>query len=260
MKPTRRNGDDALTGTLVQGIDLLACFHPGDAALGNGELARRTGLSPSTVARLTHTLVTLGYLRRAPGQRKYRPGLASLLLAHPLLANLRLRQLARPLMQQLAQQIRGAVSLVLHDRMNMIYVDTAGGNDHLLTYPEIGSALPLLNSAAGRAWLCQAEPDVRLRVLNQIRVGLPENYRRFAPLLADVQRHFERAGYCANNCLWREDAYGFAVPLSQPVDGHVFVFNCGVPAVDGPFSEREQEIVPLLQALARSVERLLGWH
>src|SRR5690606_36923402 len=100
-EPTAR--DPQLASTLAQGIDILACFQPGELALGNKQIAQRTNLSPSTVARLTYTLVQLGYLRRAPQGRRYRLGPALLTMSYPMLASLQLRQIARPLMMRLAQ-------------------------------------------------------------------------------------------------------------------------------------------------------------
>src|SRR5690606_36950798 len=126
-------------------------FRSDSPVLGNKEFVQRTGLSKSTVARLTHTLVQLGYLRRDNASGKYRLGAAVLVMGYPLLASMQLRQIARPLMKQLAGEINGAVSLVIRDRLQMIYVETARSNEALQTRPDIGASLPMLASAAGRA-------------------------------------------------------------------------------------------------------------
>src|SRR5690606_29280102 len=120
-----RQADPQFAMTLANGIEVMSCFQRGETALGNKDFSERTGLSPSTIARLTHTLVQLGYLRRMPSGTKYRPGLALLTAAYPLLASMQLRQLARPLMRELAEDIDGAVSLVVQDRCRMIYVETS---------------------------------------------------------------------------------------------------------------------------------------
>ena len=43
--------------SLERGIEILRAFRPGSELLANGDLAERTGLSRSTVSRLTQTLV-----------------------------------------------------------------------------------------------------------------------------------------------------------------------------------------------------------
>lgn len=254
----RHKGESQFASTLAVGLDILACFRPGETALGNKDFADRTGLSPSTVARLTYTLLKQGYLRRDSGSRKYRPGLKLLALIHPLLSGLRLRQIAQPLMQSLATQINGAVSLVIRDRLEMVYVETARANEHLQTHPDIGATLPMLSTAAGKAWLCTVTGEERDAVLNRLRIEKPEEYALHANRLADAYTQYEKHGFCANNRQWRPDAYGFAVPVSRPVDSNVFIFNCGVPASDGPFQTRLEEIVPSLQSLVRGVESLAG--
>src|SRR5450755_1820693 len=96
--------------TLARGLSLVEAFGPDDSWLGNAELARRTGLSKPTVSRLSATLIELGYLTRN-SEGKFRPGVRLLALAYPVLRGFTIRQAARPLMMEVAREIRGAVSL-----------------------------------------------------------------------------------------------------------------------------------------------------
>lgn len=244
--------------TLARGIDILSCFSADRPVLANKDFALRTGLSSSAVARLTHTLVALGYLRRMGTPPRYRLGASVLALSYPLLASMQIRQLARPLMKQLADHARGAVSLVVRDRLQMVYVETARSNEALQTRPDIGAALPLLSSAAGKAWLARAPEADRATVLNQLRVADPEYYAAHIGTLPAARRDLESKGYCGNNKQWRSDAHGFAAPLCRPYQSLLYVFNCGVPATDGSYRERAADIGPKLVGLARETERLLG--
>jgi len=250
--------DSQFASTLAQGLDVLACFAPGATVLGNKDFASKTGLSPSTVARVTHTLLKQGYLRRVPGSRKYRPGLKLLALTYPMLASLRLRQIAQSLMQSLAMQINGAVSLVMRDGLDMVYVETARANERMQTHPDIGATLPMLSSAAGKAWLCKAPMAERQAILNQLRLAQPEAYAQHAAQLDAAVRQYEQFGFCTNERQWRADIYGFAVPVKRLVDSNLYVFNCGVPSTSGPFAARCQDITPRLLHLVRGAEVLLG--
>ena len=251
--------DREFTTTLARGIDILACFRADRPVLANKDFAQQTGLSRSAVARLTHTLVELGFLQREGEPARYRLGASVLALSYPLLASMQIRQLARPLMKQLADHARGAVSLVVRDRLQMVYVETARSNEALQTRPDIGASLPMLSSAAGKAWLARAPDEERAAVLNQLRIADAAHYEAHFPSLAAARRDLERKGYCGNNQQWRPDAYGFAAPLSRPHQSLLYVFNCGVPASDGPYRERAADIGPRLVALARETERLLGY-
>ncbi len=250
--------DRQFAATLANGIDILLAFDSGDAMLGNRDFAERTGLSKTTVARLTHTLTALGYLRHDTVLRKYRLGAAVLSMGYPLLASMHLRQLARPLMKALADRLCGAVSLGIRDRTQMIYVETARSTDSLIVTPEIGAALPMLSTAIGRAWLSHAPAHEREAVLNQLRLQDPDAFARAQPRLADARRDLERQGYCANRAEWRPEVYGFAVPMCQPVGSQLFVLNCGVPAAQGSFAAIEKQAGPQLRALMLDIERMLG--
>src|SRR5690606_34923895 len=80
------SNDDQFVSALARGLKLLRCFEPGQAFLGNQELAERTGFSKATVSRLTYTLVRLGYLNYHPEKYRYSLGSAVLVTAYPHLA------------------------------------------------------------------------------------------------------------------------------------------------------------------------------
>jgi DNA-binding IclR family transcriptional regulator len=251
--------DSQFATTLARGIDLLLCYRVGESVLGNRDFVQRTGLSKTTVARLTHTLTRLGYLRHDARLEKYRLGPAVLSMGYPLLANMQIRQIARPLMRELSEQTGGAVSLGIRERIHMIYVETSRSTDKLVMTPDIGAPIPILSTAMGRAWLCRAPADERKAVLNQIRVKDPEHYRRFHLAATQAMRTYEQRHYCANRGEWRSDVYGFAVPVSRPIDSHLFVFNCGIPSAGGSYASIERDVAPRLVSLVRSIEVALGF-
>ena len=132
--------------------------------------------------------------------------------------------------------------------------------------PVVCAAMALAGEA--RIATAQARPgrqrtlaeDLQLfsQVLNQIRVKDPEHYKRYYEGAMQAMQAYQRRHYCANRGEWRSDVYGFAVPLSQPVDSNLFVFNCGIPAVNGSYTAIEREVAPRLVSLVRSIEVMLG--
>lgn len=250
--------DRQFATTLARGIDILLAYRVGESVLGNKDFAERTGLSRPAVVRLTHTLTELGYLRRDAALGKYRLGAAVLSLSYSLLAAMPIRQIARPLMKSLADRIDGAVSLGLRERTSMVYVETARSTDRLVQPPDIGSTLPMLSTSMGRAWLCRASARERDETLNRLKLADPEAHRRYVPQLPQIQRAFERVGYCVCRAEWREEVYGIAVPLARPIDGRLYVMNCGVPTQGQAFAAFESEVAPQLVALVQELEMLLG--
>jgi DNA-binding IclR family transcriptional regulator len=256
--PASPERDRQFATTLARGIDILLAYRPGESLLGNRDFVLRTGLSKSTVARLTHTLAVLGYLRHDVALGKYRLGAAVLAPAYPLLCGMPIRQLARPLMQAMADEVGGAVSLGVRDRTQMIYVETALATHDLAVTPDVGAAMPMLATAIGKAWLCRAPSGASAPVLNRLRLEDPEAFHRAAPALAQARKDLARHGYCTSRDEWRRDVFGFAVPLCARVDSRWFVLNCGVLARTGAFHAAEKVVGPRLVALAHQLETRLG--
>ena len=254
----RTPDDSAPARTLARGLDVLQCFRPGEQTLGHREIVRRLGLSGPTVVRLTHTLTQLGYLRRDDETARYRLGAAVLALGYPLLANLRVRRVARSLMQSFSDQFGAAVSLGFRHGTHMVYVETAWRRDDRSLAPDVGAPMPMLNTAMGRAWLCQAAPDERRSILNRLRVLEPEAYERHAPAVEQALRAFERNGFCSSRGDYISDVYAFAVPLSRPVDTTSFVVNCGVLGQRWSFAEATRRVALPLRDLVRDIETKLG--
>ena len=121
--PPRTKEDRHFVTALARGLDVLACFRSGDKVLGNQEIAQRCKLPKSTVSRLTYTLTRQGYLIHIEEIGKYRLGTATLSLGSTMLVRLDVRQIARPLMQELADFATAEVSLGTRDRFSMIYVE-----------------------------------------------------------------------------------------------------------------------------------------
>src|SRR5687767_14192389 len=115
VNPHDLSADRQFSMNLARGLEVLRAFTATEPMLGNREIADRTGLPKPTVSRLTYTLTLLGYLARDPGLQKYRLGSGVLSLSHPLLASLHIRQVARPLMEQLARNTGCTVNLGMRD-------------------------------------------------------------------------------------------------------------------------------------------------
>ncbi|WP_227459516.1 IclR family transcriptional regulator [Cupriavidus pauculus] len=256
-KPRPRHPDPAFATTLAHGLALLQCFGVGDAALSNKELAERTRLSKATISRLTYTLAARGLLLYDTRLRRYRLGSTALSLGYPLLASLRIRQVARPLMKALADRVGGSVSLGLRDRLRMVYVETSRGHDAIAFRPDIGASLPMLPSAMGRAWLAQAPADVRAAVVDALREANSGDWQRHAEAIASAVHDLAALGFTRSAGDWLRDVHAVAVPMRRAIDGEILVFNCGVPIARMSPRKLEREMGPRLIALVEDVEALL---
>lgn len=249
--------DPAFSTTLANGLAILASFRNGDPVLSNRDIAERTGLSKATVSRLTHTLTVLGLLQFDPRLRRYRPGAEILALCHPLLVGMPVRQIARPLMRELALVTGGSVSLGVYDNLHMVYVETSRSHDLASFRPDIGARLPLLCSAMGRAWLAGAAPASRDAALARMQQENPMEYDRSMQSVAQAQEDWRQHGYCVSHGDWQVDVHAVAVPMGFAVDGDLMVFNCGVHVARLRDGEGLDRVAVHLRAMVRQVEERL---
>lgn len=252
--PSARHPDPQFATTLAHGLAVLESFTVSQPALSNKELAERTGLSKATITRLTYTLAARGLVVFDGHLRRYRLGSTVLTIGHPLMASLRVRQLARGPMKKLAESVGGSVSLGMRDRTRMIYVETCRGHDLSSWRPDIGAAIPMLPSAIGRSWLAQATPQLREQVLQQIRSEDPRQWARYACDLAQARADLNAKGFCISPGAWRADVHAVAVPMQVPQQGETLVFNCGVLTQRLSPQMLESKVGPALVALVRAVE------
>ncbi len=253
-------GDRQFATTLARGLEVLRCFTPLEPMLGNKEISVRTGLPKPTVSRLTYTLTKLGYLRHNMRLGKYQLGSAVLSIGYPLLASMSVRQIARPLMKELADYCNGSVSMGMRDRLSMVYVESCRSGNGIATLPDIGTAVPIAQSVIGRAFVASCTPPEREAVLNQLKVKDPEAHRKFRPQIDKALEDIRSRGFCVSLGEFRREVFAVGVPMRRTVDGEVVAFNCTVPAFILKKGQLEDDIGPRLVAMVRNIEASLGMH
>ena len=148
--------DRDLIVALSRGLQVLECFSARRTSQSLTEISEQVGLPKSTVARINYTLVRLGYMRQHQ-DRSYSLSPAVLVLAHPVLASLPIRQVAQPLMREMATETHGTVSLGVLDRDCVVYVETCRSAPNPEHLPDIGVMWPILESAASFWWMSHGE-------------------------------------------------------------------------------------------------------
>ncbi len=237
---------------------VLEAFGAEASTLGNMEISARTGIPRPTVARLTHTLAELGYLRYDPALAKYRLAARALRMAHPLLAGMAFRQAARPFMQEFAQSVRGTVSIGLLDGTAAIYVESARSGDVGPHVPDIGMPIPVVKTAMGRALtslLPAAEMD---RLRDRIMAEDAEAWSAFSDRFRTGIRDCADRGFCTCFGEYMPSIHAVAAPLFLLRNNQCFAINCGIPAFRLQPGQLEAEIGPRIRALATTIRALVN--
>lgn len=250
------NADRDLIVALARGFQVLECFGPRRTSLALSEIASKTGLAKATVARILYTLVNMGYMHQTV-DRRYSLSPAVLVLAHPVLASMPIRQIAQPLMRQLAQDIGGTVSMGVLDRGSVVYVETCRSAPNPEHLPDIGVIWPIIESAIGRAVLVSMKASERTKVINKVKVREPERWKRQEDSIKQALQDYADHGYCVSLQEVRPGFVGVGVPFPTLVGEHRVAFNCSVPAVDPSGAQMRRDVAPKLVEL---VDRLHSIH
>jgi len=134
-------GNRDFVTSIARAFSILRAFKRGDRALGNKEIARRTGLPKSSVARIAYTLTRLGYLEFLPEEEKYSLGIGVLALGQRYLSGLDVREVARPLMQGLADFSKATVALAARDDVNMVFLEIRHGDPLFRLRLDVGESV-----------------------------------------------------------------------------------------------------------------------
>ncbi len=246
--------DRQFVTALARGLEVLRAFTPQTPLLGNQELAARTGLPKPTISRLTHTLTRLGYLNYSERMGKYQLGTGTLSLGYAALNNMSVRQVARPLMQELADHAQAAVSLGSRDRLSMVYVEHCRSSTALTLRLDLGSRIPLATTAMGRALLAALPEGERRYLMDHIARRDPDRWPRIRDGIDEAIDEYQTRGFTTSSGDWDPDVNAVGVPLIPPDGSNIMAFNCGGPSFLLTRKRLVSDLGPRLVDLVRNVE------
>jgi DNA-binding IclR family transcriptional regulator len=238
---------------LSRGLDVLACFRPGDAALTNQQISIRCDLPKSTVTRVVYTLVKRGYLVQVD-HGGYALGPGTLSLGSSMLARLDIRHYARPLMQELANFAGATLALGARDRLSIIYTEVVRSTATLALTLQVGSRVPIATSAIGRAYLVGASEGERKTIMRLAAQLGAEASDALLEGLARGLRDYEEYGCASSFGEWQPDVSGIAVKFRTVGSRQVQVINCGGPSSSLTRDFLLCEVRPRLLLLAKKLE------
>jgi DNA-binding IclR family transcriptional regulator len=253
LEPSHNPEDRYFITALARGLEVLSCFRSADKVLTNQQIAERCGLPKSTVTRFTYTLTKLGYLVQDDSGR-YALGTATLGLGSAMLARLDIRQLARPMMQELADFSGTTVSIALRDRLSMINVEVCRSTAALSLSLQVGSRMPLAASAIGRAYLARATEQERKDILGRSLELDEMAYQNLRQGLEKALQDQERYGCTTSFGDWQKEVNGIAVGF-LPIGGNqIMSINCGGPSTSVSTEFLLDEVRPRLIEIAARLE------
>ncbi len=251
---------DSTSTAVERALDILEAIGRRGGGMTNSEISRRLHIPKSSASYILRTLERRGYLRRDRFTGKYKLGLKVLNLSHRALMGLDIRDVAHPVLQQLAERTRLTANLAILDHGEVVYIEKAEAPSFIKMDTWVGRRLPVHATSVGKALVAFLPPDEVKDILKEWGLS------RLTPKTITVRSRFLRE-------LERVRAQGYAVDDEESSPG---VRCVGAPifdsfgkveaavSVSGTTSQIDSAHLPRIAALvmeaARKISRQLGYR
>jgi DNA-binding IclR family transcriptional regulator len=256
-RPHARQNDRKFVVALARGLEVLRAFRVRDGFLGNQEIAERTGLPKPTVSRLTYTLCELGYLMQVPRLGKYQLAPSAITLGYSALANLGIRQVARPLMAEAADELAAPIALGVLDRNRALYLDIARGSSAFTVQLDVGARIPLAKTAMGWALIAAMSEQDREQTFARLAERHPDEWPALRSQVEAAIAQYPKKGFVSSPGTWRSDIHAVGVPLVTADGSGLYAFNCGGPPHQFTPEKMDTVFGPAIVKLVRDIELIL---
>ncbi|GAA3407685.1 IclR family transcriptional regulator [Paenibacillus hodogayensis] len=139
--------------SLYKALRILDCFTVDNPERGITELSEQLGLYKSNVHNIVDTFVKAGYLEQNAENEKYRLGFKVLELGNVISANMNIRKMTLPYMQEMADFANETVYLGMPNDTEVIYLESCSPKNKLSTRSMLGVKAPLYCTGIGKAML-----------------------------------------------------------------------------------------------------------
>jgi DNA-binding IclR family transcriptional regulator len=251
-----RTGQPAirLVGSVQRAFGVIDVLADADGELGTNEIARRTGVNPSTVSRLLATLVTGGLVEHVPETGRYRLGPRLVQLGNVVLARLDLRQIARPHLHALVEATGETATLSTEGDRDAVTVDFVRSPFSVQGVAQLGRPSIAHATATGKVLLAFGR---RPFPPGPLKAYTDRTIVKRSELAAELETIRER-GYGYNFGEREDDLHAIAAPVWGSHGELAAIIGVQGPATRFHREAMDAAVEPLLEH-TREVSHELGW-
>jgi DNA-binding IclR family transcriptional regulator len=239
---------------IVRAAGILRTLNGEHLGLTPSEIARRVGLSRSTVHRILVTLEGEGLVSpgSAPGRYRLGPELTRLAASE----RGELRYAVRPFLELLSLEVNETVDLAVLIQDRVAFVDQVAAPHRLRAVSTVGATFPAYCTANGKALLACLSDGHLMRLLPERMTVLATGAERTREDLMQELREVRRTGIAYDH---EEHTAGISAIGSVVRDPFVAVAAVTVPLPSQRYEGNEARMASaLLQTCARITEVLSG--
>lgn len=261
----RTNGgaDYAPVRGLTRGLDLLKALNSQEGGRSTlAQLAQATGLHRTTVRRLLETLIAEGYVRRSESDDRYCLALNARSLAEGFRDEDWISSIVAPALSELLHAVGWPSDLTTPQGASMVIRESTHRFSALSFHRAmVGQTIPMLLTAAGRAFLAYCPDEQRTQILDLARGGGDDQARLAADerFVANVLARTRESGFASNDGEWTSQrkvgALALPIRLRQRPVGSVNIVYLNRAVT---LKEAVRRYLPALQKAASRIEAQLA--
>jgi IclR family acetate operon transcriptional repressor len=244
--------------TIERTFSILGALAEGSERAGLSEIARRADLPKSTTSRILASLESLGIVERIGNQYGIGNGLAT--LTHRASPIGSLREMARPQLTELADELGENVSLVVDDGDQVLYIDTATPSELQVQVQDwTGERLPFHAAAAGISLMSTWGQDRLASFCDSDLVSFTSSTVVTAEGIQRKLDELARDGVTWTFSEFSDDVNGVGAPILSATGEAVGSINVYGPTYRFPGERPRKEIASIvIDACDRISTRLTG--
>ncbi len=254
--PEDGSKDYRINSSLARGLSVLQAFGPENRPIGNAEIAARVGLPKATVSRLTFTLTELGYLKHDEDIGRYSLGPSVLTLGYDVMAQLEIRDIARPYMQELADYADASVYLGVPNGTEIIYIEACRTPASMAIRLGVGSRIPIPVTGMGRAYLAALPEAARERLISQCKADYGAEWPEIEKTMRAAIRSAEEHGFALSGGDWISEANSAGAVIRRPDGTPSYAINVGGLRSIVTTERLKSDLGPRLLGTARQIEHI----
>lgn len=257
MKNTATGKTPTTLLAVKHALDVLRCFSGKEPVLGITELARRVGLHKSSVSRIMATFEEVQFVERDAETGRFRIGMGLVALSAPALAGLRMDDLIRPFLQELALKAGETASFNVWDGSAAVCIDQERSLNPVAHFAPLGMRRPAHCTATGKVLLAHAAEADQRRTLEAPLSGFTPRTIVDPEALAAELEEIRRRGYALNAGEFGGEV-GAVAAIVTAKDGKI----AGAISLTVPLyrfdPQRHAELAELVVGTAAQLSRRLG--
>jgi IclR family transcriptional regulator, KDG regulon repressor len=200
--------------SVIKALKLLELFNEDVEELSLKEIADEGNIPKPTAYRLLSSLEYSGYIARTNEVQggKYQLGLKLLELGNLVANRLEVREVALPLMQQLAKEINEVIHLVIVNQNKATYIEKVESSRALRLYTKIGKSVPLYIGSGPKLLLAFLPEEKQQQIIHQSRLISIQRPINKEELVKELQQ-IKADGFAYSIAEQDEDTTGISYPI-----------------------------------------------